>query len=84
VRTSKQKDDAHLEPPQDREHVFVLRIRVEGYEAPGGQPKFRGSVEYLPTRHSRFFEDFSTLHAFVLHHLGSQDDGGQLRPYDED
>ena len=67
-------NDADSEGAHEEEHVFIVRIRLEGTRAPGNTAIMRGRAEYLPTGATRYFRDLESLSRFISVKL-SPDDG---------
>ena len=51
-------------------HVFIVRIRQEAREIAGAEPKWRGSVEHLPSRTKGHFETLDAMADFIARQAG--------------
>jgi hypothetical protein len=52
-----------------KEHFFVVRIWREYREIEGQPPRFRGMIQHAVTGEKQYFNDISSIAAFLATHL---------------
>jgi hypothetical protein len=61
-----------MSPPDEKTHVFIVRLWLEAREIEGAETLWRGVVEHVSSGQRRYVDNLDEIPAFIAGYLRSE------------